>query len=330
MKNEKYVVGEKVYLTHLKQIAYIKRIINNELVYIEIEGDEIPFFLSDLSKEFPAEEKNDDQTQQNKTIIQLQQNSNGTNQGIFIAFDPESDKAGNISSFNIYLINDTSSALDYSYELLKRNEINFSLQKLLTPYNYVLLHSIEYDLLNEGLQVNLKVREVKNDFKGEMKQKIKAQNFFNKQSPAPLIKKETFNYQLIPEYKKEKTEPPIPKRIEIDAEDLKRMMTESVVIKDKEKGEAIVEIDLHIEELIKDCSDMSSAEMLHLQLSKFQQALERAIAQQSLKLIVIHGIGKGKLKQEIHLMLKNYRHVRSFNNNYHPRYGYGATEVILQ
>jgi dsDNA-specific endonuclease/ATPase MutS2 len=75
---------------------------------------------------------------------------------------------------------------------------------------------------------------------------------------------------------------------------------------------------------------MSNQEMLHLQLSKFQQALERAIAHGADKLYAIHGVGSGKLRNEIHALLKQYREVKSFNNDYHPRYGFGATEVILQ
>jgi hypothetical protein len=40
-------------------------------------------------------------------------------------------------------------------------------------------------------------------------------------------------------------------------------------------------------------------------------------------------VGTGKLKDEIHEVLKARREVRSFINQYDPRYGYGATEIFL-
>ena len=75
---------------------------------------------------------------------------------------------------------------------------------------------------------------------------------------------------------------------------------------------------------------MSASEKLQVQLSRFQQALERAIVHHAETLYAIHGVGSGKLKNEIHQMLKGYKEVRSFNNDFHSRYGYGATEIILR
>ena len=119
-------------------------------------------------------------------------------------------------------------------------------------------------------------------------------------------------------------------RVTYDPEVLKQMMQDSIIVqKDSDISEPVEEIDLHIEELTKDFSSMSNAEMLHLQMSRFQQALERAIAHGANRLYVIHGVGSGKLRNEIHRMLKQYPPVKSFSNEHHARYGYGATEVIL-
>ncbi|WP_428409939.1 Smr/MutS family protein [Phaeodactylibacter xiamenensis] len=43
----------------------------------------------------------------------------------------------------------------------------------------------------------------------------------------------------------------------------------------------------------------------------------------------MHGIGKGKLRDSIASRLIQMPEVRSFRNEYHHRYGYGATEVIF-
>jgi dsDNA-specific endonuclease/ATPase MutS2 len=44
---------------------------------------------------------------------------------------------------------------------------------------------------------------------------------------------------------------------------------------------------------------------------------------------VIHGLGKGKLKNEIATRLINHPEVKTFKNEYHPKYGFGATEIIF-
>ena len=47
-------------------------------------------------------------------------------------------------------------------------------------------------------------------------------------------------------------------------------------------------------------------------------------------LVVIHGVGKGVLRDEIHSLLKTRKEVKNFVNQYDSRFGYGATEIFFQ
>ncbi len=89
------------------------------------------------------------------------------------------------------------------------------------------------------------------------------------------------------------------------------------------------EIDLHIEELIDSHKGMTNAEIIQLQLRKFQKELEAAISNNLQKIIFIHGVGNGRLKQEIHLILQGYDEV-TFQDGSYKKYGYGATEVLIK
>ncbi len=89
------------------------------------------------------------------------------------------------------------------------------------------------------------------------------------------------------------------------------------------------EVDLHIEKLSGEWQHLSNFEILTIQLNVFEKYLDFAIAHHQHNLIVIHGVGSGKLKDEIHEILKARREVKSFINQYDPRYGYGATEIFL-
>jgi DNA mismatch repair protein MutS2 len=69
---------------------------------------------------------------------------------------------------------------------------------------------------------------------------------------------------------------------------------------------------------------------LFYQLEQFEAALDRAIAAGKMEFRVVHGHGKGKLKQEIYKLLDKHPQVRSYENTYHSKYGYGSTLIILK
>ncbi|RME96879.1 MAG: hypothetical protein D6772_11235, partial [Bacteroidetes bacterium] len=57
--------------------------------------------------------------------------------------------------------------------------------------------------------------------------------------------------------------------------------------------------------------------------------LDQAIRLGAERVFVIHGVGEGKLRDAIAERLRQNPQVVDFKNEYHPRYGFGATEVIL-
>jgi dsDNA-specific endonuclease/ATPase MutS2 len=69
--------------------------------------------------------------------------------------------------------------------------------------------------------------------------------------------------------------------------------------------------------------------MLGMQLHTFDKYLDLAIVHHLPSMIVIHGVGTGRLRDEIHEILRLKREVKSFVNQYHPSYGYGATEIFF-
>ena len=89
-----------------------------------------------------------------------------------------------------------------------------------------------------------------------------------------------------------------------------------------------MEIDLHIEELVDNFSRMSNFEIVQVQLAHFNKALDNAINGHYRKLVVIHGVGNGRLKQEVRNILSSYSNVR-FHDASYAKYGFGATEILI-
>ncbi|MCG3164402.1 MAG: Endonuclease MutS2 [Bacteroidia bacterium] len=89
------------------------------------------------------------------------------------------------------------------------------------------------------------------------------------------------------------------------------------------------EVDLHIENLLPSHRGMSNAEIIDVQLRHFTKALDNAIRNNYYKIVFIHGVGKGRLREEIVAILKTYSGV-TFRYASYEKYGWGATEVLLK
>lgn len=89
-----------------------------------------------------------------------------------------------------------------------------------------------------------------------------------------------------------------------------------------------LEIDLHIHELIEHSANLSSFEIVTIQLNHFKKSLDTARQKHYRRVIFIHGVGEGVLRSEIRMLLKSLPNCRYVDADY-KRYGQGATEVNL-
>lgn len=90
----------------------------------------------------------------------------------------------------------------------------------------------------------------------------------------------------------------------------------------------LVEVDLHIEELIDDHRGWTNAEIIEFQLEKFEKVLSSAFQTRKRKMVVIHGQGDGVLRHEIRKKLQDYPGIEVYDASY-KEYGQGATEILL-
>ncbi|MBU3012230.1 DNA mismatch repair protein MutS [Polaribacter vadi] len=95
----------------------------------------------------------------------------------------------------------------------------------------------------------------------------------------------------------------------------------------KEKNEVILEVDLHINQLVKSTRGLDNYDMLNLQLDTAKRKIEYAIGKRISKIVFIHGVGEGVLKSELHSLLNKYP-VKYYDASY-KKYGLGATEVYV-
>lgn len=96
----------------------------------------------------------------------------------------------------------------------------------------------------------------------------------------------------------------------------------------KQRDQADMVIDLHIEKLVKSKKGMSNYDILSLQLDTAQHRLELAIRKGYQKIVFIHGVGEGVLKADLYSLFRRYDRIRFYEASYHE-YGQGATEIRM-
>ncbi len=256
--------------------------------------------------------------------------------GIQLAFIAVEDREGLTEKYLIYLINDTQYDIIFNIKFWLNYRSETWSDKL-GATSYLELGSMLYDDLNEAPEFDMEVSWITTEGVGKplsKSLKIKAKSFFNTMRTAPLINQPAHIYKLF--------DKPVADN-DTEVEDLEaytrrhakpgwaieRKAGSSDSHSSRDFAEFSLELDLHIEKLREDFHDLSKAEILAIQLSTFDAYINEAVRLQVPGVFVIHGVGKGKLRNAIATRLMNHPDVMTFKNEFHPKYGWGATEIIF-
>ncbi|MFM6925637.1 MAG: Smr/MutS family protein, partial [Ferruginibacter sp.] len=156
--------------------------------------------------------------------------------------------------------------------------------------------------------------------------KLKARQLFKKIEEIQLKNEPGFSYVLLEDY---------PDKVEEERVDLGRLGNAGYRIYDAHKIKQNLEpartvVDLHIEKLTDSWKHLSNYEILTMQLKTFEKYYNLSVTHHQPVLTIIHGVGTGKLRDEIHDILRLKKEVKSFVNQYSHLYGYGATEIYFE
>jgi hypothetical protein len=93
----------------------------------------------------------------------------------------------------------------------------------------------------------------------------------------------------------------------------------------------LVEVDLHIHQLVDNYTSIQPSEILEIQMARFTTALETGIRSKSTrKMVFIHGLGNGRLKNEVLRKLSSDYPKLRYQDASFKEYGFGATLVFLK
>ena len=345
--------GDKVkFLNDVGQGTIISFQNKDIAVVLNDDGFEVPVLMSELLKiegqyRFNDEDTNKntnqaDANQQNDPQPQVEEEDDLEEDGlntdsdahIYFALVPSNQKDMLNSDMQAYLINDSNFRMLYS---ISTNESEF--QSLFAYGNLedntkVNLGTLKRDELNEKNEFNFQLIFFR-------KGNYYLQDPLNKSwniRPARFYKQNTFAendffHEKAFIYELTKSDVDFANRISDAAIEKAKKEKEPSSTKKKVKintNQQIEEVDLHIQELVDDHSQLSNSEMLDIQMSRFTTALDGGIIAGTRRMVFIHGVGNGRLKHEIKKSLdRNYPKLKYQDASF-KEYGYGATMVIIK
>lgn len=92
----------------------------------------------------------------------------------------------------------------------------------------------------------------------------------------------------------------------------------------------IIEVDLHIEQIIDSTAGMSNGEIIQIQLARFEHIMQENAERKGQRIVFIHGVGNGRLKTEVIKLLERKYKKAQYQDASFREYGYGATLVTIK
>ena len=344
--------GDKVkFLNDVGQGEIISFQDKNIAVVLNEDGFEVPVLMSELLKiegsyvfNDNAEDNNGSEPQVEKSNIaeeddDLEEDGLNTDNKakVYFALVPKNQKDVVNSDLDVYLINDSNFRVLYTISKAENEFQSLYAYGNLEDNTKVILDSIKREDLNEFEEINFQLLFFR---KGNYyllnpinkTWNVKPSRFYkqNAFTENDFFHEKAFIYELtteeinlanhisdadIEKSKKEKAR-----------KDTKKQFKSSKSGKDQE----IEEVDLHIKELVDDHENLSNAEILEIQMSRFITTLDGGIIAGTRKMVFIHGIGNGRLKREVSKTLdRKYPKLRYQDASF-KEYGYGATMVMIK
>lgn len=337
----KFQIGDKVIIHHSNEEGEIVDIIDRDMVMVDVRGVKFPVYTDQLDfpyfKRFTEKKRQEGKTIK-KYIDQIPTEKANEKKipedGMWLNFLPVmiEDEFGDdlVKSLKIHLVNHLKLDFRFKYRLTYFGNTEMELQNDLLHFQEFYLHDMDFENLNDSpafeFEFSLSPPKKEKAAYLESALKLRARQVFAKIEEIKKTHLASFSYKLFDRYpdRAYEQEESVPQRTGHES----RIYDVSALRKHLEPARH--EVDLHIEKLSADWQQMDPLEMLNLQLQSFEKWFDLAVAHRLSSMVVIHGVGSGKLRDEIHEILRRKKDVKFFVNRYHERYGYGATEIYFQ
>lgn len=255
---------------------------------------------------------------------------------ILMAIVPENDTLLHVSDLKLYLINDSSYSVQYNISQVDSNINEFVKNGILEPDTKLEIKKYNQSTLSKVKQLSLQgilfkeglfdiQKPIEQSFNLDSISFYKASTFKENdyfENNAFLNIAEEFNLEEVVNKLSdhEIIQVTVEKEIQNKNKDIETA---------KKKSSDMEEVDLHIEAIVDNHKELSNGEIVDIQMSRFETALETAMKSKQSRMVFIHGVGNGRLKHELRKKLDRKYPGFKYQDASFKEYGYGATLVYL-
>ena len=327
-------------ILHSNEQGEVIDIISEEMVMVEVRGVKFPAYIDQLDfpyfKQF-TEKKLFPKKKEKKFIDDVRREKDPKRKvvdGVWLSFLPvmDTDEFGDdvVEELKIHLVNHTYRSYRFFYKLHFFGRSEFELKNEVHPFQDFYIHDVQFSDMSDSPAFSFEFSLLQPDKDKtaffEASVKLKPKQLFAKIGEVKEKGEASFSYKLFDEYPDKPVELPL---------DIGSLAAAGIKIYNAREARkhlppARTVVDLHIEKLSNDWNHLTNGEILDIQLKEFEKWYDLALAHYQSQLIIIHGVGSGRLRDEIHDILRMKKEVKSFVNQYHPSFGYGATEIYFQ
>jgi len=259
---------------------------------------------------------------------------------VYLAYLPVDIKIIGKCPYEAYLINDSNYYLYFNYMNRQNNAWNSRFAELIEPNTRLFIEEFTKEQLNDLERICVQFIAFKKDKPFGLKTaysvelRIDGVKFYKLHSfrENDFFEDDALIYPLVVNDFHQR-------ELLISASDLQEAMTQKAKADNsyrppapvkKEKTQAVIEIDLHINQLLDSTTGMNNTEMLNVQLDKFRQTMEENKNKKGQKIVFIHGKGEGVLRNAVLSELKSKYKNCPVQDASFKEYGFGATMVTIK
>ncbi|MDR0939865.1 MAG: DUF2027 domain-containing protein [Mediterranea sp.] len=260
---------------------------------------------------------------------------------VFLAYVPVDTRVMSATPFEAYLVNDSNYFLYYTYMNADGHAWRTRAHGLVEPNTKLLLEEFGREALNDMERVAVQLIAFKSDRPAALKPAIRAElridtvKFYKLHTfgASDFFAEPALIYDLV------KDDRPA-KQVFVSAEEIQEALLRKkdtdarhprpAAKADHKEKDGIVEVDLHIDELLDDTTGMSGGEIQEYQLDHFRKAMETYKEKPGQKIVFIHGKGDGVLRRAILDELRRKYKSCQWQDASFQEYGFGATLVTIR
>lgn len=264
----------------------------------------------------------------------------GERLNVLLAFLPMEEKSLSNTRFEAYLINDSNYRIYYTYLSASGRSWQMRSTGVIEPNSKIFMEEFGREELNDMERVCVQLLPHKEKKPYALKpamsveRRIDTVKFYKLHlfRENPYFDEGALIYDIVTDDK------PV-KEVFTDAAELQKAILEKKKADAPKpaqptakpiKGSDILEVDLHIDELLDSTAGMNNFEILNYQLDVVRKTIEENIKHKGQRIVFIHGKGEGVLRNAIYQELRRkYPRCISQDASF-QKYGFGATMVIIK